>query len=404
MSGLVSEEVKLRYNLRYMSKIALAGRMAGLNESVTLALNARAKQLAAEGRTIYNLTAGELATDTPEFIQEAVAQVLDRNKYTPVAGLPELRQSIAAEARVFYGLDWIQAENVVVTGGAKPALYGSLLALLNPGDEVILPMPAWGSFTSLIELAGGVVVPVPLTDSFDLDPAAVAAAVSPRTKAIILNSPSNPTGAVFSKSSLRAVAESLQGKAVTVIADDMYTKLVYDDDFTAVPACGFEQLIIINGFSKSQALTGWRIGYCIAETAVAEAVTGILSHVTGNASLPAQYAALAAMERHDRPPVATIESLQRQRRLVAEALDDVSQVKYHLPGGAFYFFIDIRGLTTDSAAWCEELLIETGVALVPGEAFGAPGFARLTFVTDEATLAAALEQLQKFITKGVQKS
>ncbi len=382
-----------------MTKIVLADRMAALDESVTLALNARAKQLAAEGKTIYNLTAGELATDTPEFIQAAVAKKLIFNKYTPVAGLPELRTSIAEEAKSFYGLDWITTENVVVTGAAKPALYGSLMALLNPGDEVILPVPIWGSYNSLIELAGGTVIAVPLTDTFDLDPTAIASKISARTKAIIINSPSNPTGAVFSHTALTGLAEVLKGSSITVIADDIYTKLVYEADITLVPTCGFDQLIIISGFSKSQALTGWRIGYCIAEKAVAAGVTSILSHITGNAALPSQYAALAAMEHHDQPPASTLATLQRQRQIVAQALDLVPQLKYHLPAGAFYFFIDIRAITSDSALWCERLLAETGVALVPGEAFSAPGFVRLTFVTDEAVLTAALEQLSKFVVQ-----
>jgi len=371
-----------------------------MSESATLALNARAKQLAAEGKTIYNLTAGELASDTPEYIQTAVAKTLELNKYTPVAGLPALRQAIAEEARKFYGLEWIEAGNVIVTGGAKPALYASLLALINPGDEVIVPIPVWVSYNHLIELAGGVVVEVPLTDDFDLDPAAIAAKITPRTKAVLINSPHNPTGAIFSKAALEQLAQALKDSDVTVISDDIYCKLVYEDDFTLVPTCGFERIVIINGFSKSQALTGWRIGYVIAELSIAEAVTSLLSHITGNAAVPSQQAALAAMALHDKPPAETIETLKRQRLLTHEALEAIPGLKHHMPGGAFYVFIDLRGITENSAEWCERLLVETGVALVPGEAFSAPGFARLTFVTDEATLTKALELISDFVSKG----
>ncbi len=384
-----------------MTKIVLADRLGSLNESATLALNARAKQLAAEGKTIYNLTAGELAADTPEFIQQAVGKKLHLNKYTAVAGLPELRESIARESRDFYGLDWIKAENVVVTGAAKPALYTSLLVLINPGDEVIVPTPMWVTYKDVIELVGGVVIEVPLTEDFDLDPAAIADKITDRTKAILINSPHNPTGAIFSKATLDELAKILQGRPVTVIADDIYNKLVFEADFTAVPTCGFEQLLIINGFSKSQALTGWRIGYCIAPAPVIAAISSILSHTSGNASLPAQYAALAAMERHDRPPAETLATLERQRNMVRTTLDTIPGLQYHLPGGAFYFFIDVRSVTDNSAEWCEELLMQTGVALVPGEAFSAPGFARLSFVTDEATLVAAFEQLKKFMIGGM---
>ena len=380
-----------------MNDIALAGRMDLIQESATLALNARAKSLAAEGKTIYNLTAGELGTDTPDYIQKAVAKTLKLNKYTPVAGLPELRLAIAGEASTWYGLDWIQPKNVVVSAGAKPALYAVLLALINPGDEVIVPVPAWVSYIHLIELVGGVVVPVPLTEDFDIDAQAVKNNLSERTKAILVNSPHNPTGAIFSKAALMDLKEVLNGKDITVIADDIYAKLVYDDSFTLVPTIGFEQVVIINGFSKSQALTGWRIGYVIASEPVAQAVTGLLSHITGNAAVPSQQAALAAMAHHDRPPAETLNTLRAQRRQVDTALKGVDGLSYHLPGGAFYFFLDVRGLTDSSAAWCEQLLTTTGVALVAGEAFLAPGFARLTFSADGYTLSKALEKITEFV-------
>lgn len=387
----------MRYN--GCMSIELAARLEGLDESVTLALNAQAKELQRAGKTVYNLTAGELAGDTPDYIATAVAGTLTANKYTPVAGMPELRESLAAETREQYGLDWIKTENVVITGGAKPALYASLLALLNPGDEVILPTPAWVSYNHLIGLTGATVVPAPLTTQFDIDPAVILAKVTPRTKAILLNSPHNPTGAIFSKAALTKLAKALKNSDIMIIADDIYSKLVYDDSFTLVPSCGFKNVIIINGFSKSQALTGWRIGYCIADVKVAAAMTRLLSHMMGNASLPAQNAALTALKRHDKPPAATLAALTKQRQLVVKALNDTPPIKCYRPGGAFYVFFDIRSLTDDSAAWCEQLLRETGVALVPGEAFSAPGFVRLTFVADPAVLRPALKLIKKFVSE-----
>jgi aspartate aminotransferase len=220
--------------------------------------------------------------------------------------------------------------------------------------------------------------------------------MTPRTKAILLNSPHNPTGAIFSKAALTKLAEALIGSGITMLSDDIYAKLVYDDSFTPVPACGFEKLVIINGFSKSQALTGWRIGYCIASAEVAAAMTRLLSHTMGNASLPAQQAALTALTRHDKPPASTLAALKRQRTLVVDALNSAPGITCPLPGGAFYVFFDIRAITDDSAGWCERLLDETGVALVPGEAFGAPGFVRLTFVADPAVLKPALERIKEF--------
>jgi aspartate/methionine/tyrosine aminotransferase len=378
----------------------LASRLDGLDESATMALNARAKQLQQSGKTIYNLTAGELASDTPEYIRSSVAQVLERNKYTAVAGLPELREAIADQAGKLYGLDWIEAGNVTVTAGAKPALYTSLLSIIDPGDEVIVPVPAWVSYRHLIDLVGGVVVEVPLTEDFDIDPAAIKAKLSSKTKAIIINSPHNPTGAIFSKPALEGLAKTLKGSGVTVIADDIYAKLIYSDDFTYVPTCGFEKLIIINGFSKSQALTGWRIGYCITDNEVAGAIAKLLSHTMGNASVPSQHAALAAMSRNDTPPAETTALLKKHLELVERTLDDCKPLSYKRPGGAFYVFIDLRAITKNSAQWCEQLLEETGVALVPGEAFSAPGFARLSFVADEDTLKGALVEIRKFVKGG----
>lgn len=382
-----------------MLQIKLADRLKDLNESATLALNARAKQMVAEGKTVYNLTAGELAIDTPDYIQKAVAANLSHNKYTPVAGLPELRQQLASHVRDYYGLNWIQPANVVVSAATKPAMYAAMLALLNPGDEVIVPTPAWGSHIELVKIAGGKPVEVPLTDDYDLDVPAIEAKLTPKTKAVLINSPHNPTGSIFSESSLKRLAEALSKRDIYVIADDIYTQLVYANDFILVPKAGFEKVIIISGFSKSQALTGWRIGYLIAETEIAQAVTVILSHIAGNAPITGQYAAMAALQRQDKPPAGTVELLKRHYEIVVHELDNVPGLKHNSPGGAFYIFLDLRDLTDNSAQWCEALLTEAGVALVPGEAFMAPGFARLTFVTDEDTLRKALAAIKAFVER-----
>lgn len=384
-----------------MSQIKLADRMDRLTESATMALNARAKQLAAEGKTIYNLTAGELAANTPDYIQEHVATILHENKYTAVAGLMELRQAIAANARDFYNLDWIQAANVVVTSGTKPALLGTFLALINPGDEVIMPIPTWVSYNHLIELADGVVVEVPLTEKFDLDVNAILAAINPKTKAILLNSPNNPTGAIFSESALRELSATLfvDHPNIVVFSDDIYGKLIYQAGYVPTPSCGFKNVVILNGFSKSQALTGWRIGYVIAEEPVAKAIANVLSHAMANAAVPSQQAALVASQRGDQPPQSTLDTLHKQHKMVVEALSGIQGLHFQIPGGAFYFFLDVHELSKSSEQWCEDLLNETGVALVPGEAFSAPGYARLSFVTEETVLAEALKLIKQFATK-----
>ena len=380
-----------------MTQGLLADRLGRLAESSTLALNARVKQMVASGQAIFNLTAGELDSDTPVYIQKAVAGTLALNKYTPVAGTPALREAIALHANSFYAPHVFAPAEVVVTGGAKPALSGAFLALLNPGDEVIVPTPAWVSYRHLIELAGGIVVPVPLTKHWDLDVEAIAASLTPRTKAIIVNSPQNPTGSVFSGPAMKALSKLLAGLPVVVIADDIYAKLVFTPSYRPISTYNFnpDRLVIINGFSKSQALTGWRIGYLLAPVAIAEAVTKLLSHSNGNAPVPGQQAALAALAAGDVPEM--LGTLKERRDLVANTLKDIPEITFELPGGAFYFLLDLQAVTRDTLLWCEKLLADYHVALVPGEAFDAPGYARLSFAASNDTLEGGIAGIKKCV-------
>lgn len=384
-----------------MVRDKLALRTATLTESATLALNAKAKSMAASGKTIYNLTAGELATETPINIQVAVSKKLNQNKYTPVAGLADLRQSIADYAKQYYGLDWINKDNIVVTSGAKPALYATFLSLINPGDEVIVLTPAWVSYVDLIQLVGGVVVPVALTETYDLDIDKISKAFTSKTKAIIINSPNNPTGSVYSKESLKAVSKIVNKSDITVISDDIYSKLIFVDDYFLPAKAGFNDLVVISGFSKSQSLTGWRIGYLIAKEPIAKAATKFLSHITGNAPLPSQIAGIEAMAKNDSPPAETINSLKDNRKILIEGLSKIPGIKFNIPSGAFYVYLDLRALTDNSLNWCEDLLNETGVAIVPGDAFLTPGYARLTFSGDSIILKKALKELNNFVLQGV---
>ncbi|HCM51696.1 TPA: hypothetical protein DIS56_00985 [Candidatus Saccharibacteria bacterium] len=380
-------------------KKLLSGRIASLEESATLALNAKVKQMQAEGREVFNLTAGELDFSTPDYIQKSVAGQLDQNKYTAAAGLPGLRQAIAQYENKRLGLSSIEAANIVVTAGAKTGLYGLLQVLLNPGDEVILPIPAWVSYVHMITLAGGQAIPVPLTPKADLDAETIKKSLTPKTKLIIINSPHNPTGAVFSKKALTNLARTIKGKPVMVISDEIYATLTYGKQFVSIAELGLplKQTLIINGFSKSQALTGWRIGYAVAPTEIASALTSFLSHATGNAALPGQLAALAALKKNNQPQGLGV--LKKRERLVETQLKKTKAIRFSPPGGAFYFWLDIRSLTKNSTNWCEQLLHKTGVALVPGDAFFAPGFARLSFAADEKVLAEAMQRLRQFVEK-----
>lgn len=382
-----------------MSSIKTSELSSGLEESATLALNTKAKEMAASGRKIYNFTAGEPSTDTPDYVKEYVAGKLDQNHYTSVAGLPELRQSIAEHCRKFYMADWIESDNVMVAAGGKPGLYLSLLAILNPGDEVILPSPAWVSYKYLIEVAGGKVVEVPLGENFDLDVLAIKAKITDKTKIIIINSPNNPTGSIYSPETLAGLADLLAETSIAILADDMYSKLVFKDTYKPITNFGFKNLVISNGFSKSQALTGWRIGYIIADPKIIKASIKLQSHLLGNVSNLSQYAALAGLAQDDNPPM--LKELKQNRDLVIAKLQEIPKIKFTPPDGAFYTFIDIRQIAANSMDWCKKLLQEKGVALIPGEAFSAPGYVRLSFTPDEQTLSEGLEKIKEFIEEGL---
>jgi len=367
---------------------------SGLEESATLALNARVKQMAKDGLTVFNFTAGELPCDTPEYIRNYVTGKLDQNKYTAVNGLPQLREDIAKYARNFYNQGWIKTENVVVCPSVKPGIWASVTATLNPGDEIILPTPTWVSYKHIVHIAGLKLVQTRLSDNFDLDIDDIKSKITGKTKAILLNSPQNPTGAIYSQEKINQLVTLSNENNITVISDEIYSKLVFDPVFKPVSSFDFNNLIILDGFSKSQALTGWRIGFIIAPENIAKACTKILSHVMGNASIISQYAAIAALEKDNKPVM--FKELEANLEFACNKLNEIKKIKYVKPSGAFYIFLDIREMTQESLKWCEDLLQKKGVALVPGEAFDAPGFARMSFSADPEIIAQGLDLLKEY--------
>lgn len=368
--------------------------VAGLEESATLALNARVKEMASSGKEIYNLTAGELSCDTPQYIQDYVSDKLDQNKYTPVNGLPELRKAIAKYAKEFYKQEWINEENVVVSPSVKPGIWASLVSMVNPGDEIILPSPTWVSYKHIIHLAGAKLISTGLDTNFDLDINDIRSKITEKTKIIILNSPQNPTGAVYSPDKISQLVELSNEHNITILSDEIYSRLVFDPKFKPVSSFSFNNLVILDGFSKSQALSGWRIGYIIAPSNIAKACTKILSHTMGNASVISQYAGLAALGNNNKPVM--FDELKSNLELACDKLDKIDKIKYVKPAGAFYIFLDIRQMSARSLEWCEDLLQKKGVALVPGEAFNAPGFARISFSAHSAVISQALDLLKEY--------
>ena len=367
-----------------------------LHESATIALNTEVQTMQQNGINILNLTAGELDFETPQQIQEYVIREIHRNKYTPTLGLPELRTRIAEDVKKTYHWD-VHSKNIAVTTGAKQALYTLFQVILNKGDEVIIPTPTWVSYEYQVMLADGTPVFIPLVKNYDLDITAIKKAITPKTRAVIINSPHNPTGAVFSPKSLRALAKLLSGKEIFIIADDIYNTLLYTEEYAPVTTYLSDRtyLALINGFSKSHALTGWRIGYLVADTRVIEGINRIQGHATGNTSLMSQLAALGSY--NFKITSSFLKTLQKRKTIGEKLLNEIPRISFHSPSGAFYFFVDIKKVDTDSVRFCERLLKEQHVAIVPGEAFHAPGFVRISFACDEKTLAAALKRIHTHI-------
>jgi aspartate aminotransferase len=378
--------------------LKLSKRLDLLAESTTISLNAKAEAMRKQGVAVYNLTVGELDFATPPSIQRAVAKRLSDNKYTHTLGLIELRTAIAKDVFDFYDMA-CTPDQVAVTTGAKQALSNIFQILCNAKDEVIIPTPSWVSYEPEVLLAGGVPKFVPLTSRFDLDVEQIRLAISPNTKAILINSPHNPTGSVFSQKSLKAFAKLIDENNLYAVVDDIYGKLLYTDSY--VPLSKYlkdkEKLVIINGFSKSHALTGWRIGYMVASTKIIEANNRLQSHITGNPSIISQYAGLEAVARKSITS-SFIKTLRRRKDLTESLLKEIPGIAFTSPQGAFYFFIDISKIDKDDVSFAEALLCQSQVAVVPGSAFRAPGYIRISFACDQSVIKKAIQNLKLFIS------
>jgi aspartate/methionine/tyrosine aminotransferase len=386
-------------------------RVAAITESATLAVDAKAKALKAAGEDVIVFGAGEPDFPTPEYAVEAAAaacRVPANHRYTPAAGLPELRQDIAEKTKRDSGYD-VRAAQVLVTNGGKHALYNACTTLLDPGDEVLLPAPYWTTYPEPIRLAGGVpvVLPTDLTSGFKVTVDQLEAATTDRTKLLVFVSPNNPTGSVYAPSAVEEIGRWAAERGLWVITDEIYEHLVYDDhEFASMPVLVPEladRTVVLNGVAKTYAMTGWRVGWMIGSDDVVAAATNLQSHSTSNVANVSQRAALAAIEggldhvHHMR------EVFDRRRRRMTELLGAIPGVECPLPEGAFYTFPSFEGAlaargfrsTLDLAT---AVLEEAKVAIVPGEAFGAPGYARLSFALGDDDLVEGIERLHRFLT------
>ena len=392
----------------------LSATLARVKPSPTVALTGQVAALKAEGRDIIGLGAGEPDFDTPENIKAAARAAMDagRTKYTPVDGIAELKEAIVAKFQRDNGLSYTAAQVSVGTGG-KQVLYNALMATLNPGDEVIIPAPYWVSYPDMVLLAGGepVTVPCGIETGFKMTAAQLDAAITPKTKWLIFNSPSNPTGAGYSRDELKALTDVLMRHPhVWVLSDDMYEHLVYGD-FTFCTPCEvepglYDRTLVVNGVSKAYAMTGWRIGYAAGPEELIKAMRKVQGQSTSNPCSISQWAAVEALNGTQDLIAPHNELFVRRRDLVVEMLNAVEGIECPVPEGAFYVYPSIAGvigkstqggtLIENDEVFCAELLQQTGVAVVFGAAFGVSPHFRVSYATSDEALKEACTRIQTF--------
>jgi aspartate aminotransferase len=382
----------------------LTKRIESLSESLTIAISTLAGELKAEGKDILSFSAGEPDFATPKVIKDAAFKALNDNytRYTAVAGLPELLRAIAHKLKRDNNLDY-KEENILVSNGAKHSLFNIFQALIQEGDEVIIPSPYWVTYPELVTYSGGKSVIIKTDDSsgFKITPKQLKEAITKKTKLLILTTPSNPTGALYSRSEIEALADVLKGSDILVISDEMYEKLVYDGEFIAVASISddmFKRTITVNGLSKSVAMTGWRFGYMASvNDELNKAVRKLQSQSTSNINSITQIAAITALDGSaDEDIEAMRVEFKKRRDIAVELINSSGKLSVIRPDGAFYLFINIQNVTLDSMEFSKRLLQEKGVAVVPGVGFGSEGYVRFSFATDEDTIREGINRIVDF--------
>lgn len=376
--------------------------------SPTLAVDAKAKALAAEGKDVCGFGAGEPDFDTPEFIKEACIKALrdGKTKYAPAAGVPRLRELLAEKYRTENGVQGVRPEQVVVSPGGKFSCYLAILSVISPGDEVIIPAPYWVSYPEMVKLAGGVpkVIFAGQEADFKITPEQLKAAITPKTRLVILNSPSNPTGAVYTREELEALTDCVLASENTyLMSDEIYEYLLYDGATHHSPASfsaeAADRVITVSGFAKTFSMTGWRLGTLVAPPVIAKAVAALQSQTTSNATTFAQFGAIAALEQPQASRDAVAAMLQvfdRRRILLLEGLRAIPGIECARAQGAFYLFPKIESFGLDANTFADRLLDAEQVAVVPGGGFGAEGYMRLSYATSDAIIERGLERLKRF--------
>ena len=381
----------------------LAARLEQVTPSLTLTIDAKAKAMKADGMDVISFSVGEPDFDTPVHIRAAAAAALEAGKtrYGATAGEMRLREVIAQKLQrdnqLCYG-----AENIIVTNGGKQSLYNVLMATIDPGDEVIIPAPYWLSYPEMVKLAGGtpIVVPTTVEANFKITPEQLRQAITPRTKFFILNSPSNPTGMVYTPDEIRAIAQVIVEQDIWVISDEIYEKILYDGaEHLSIGAASpevFERTIVSSGFAKTYAMTGWRVGFLAAPVPILKAVSTIQGHSTSNVCTFAQYGAIAAYDSPQDCVQEMVQAFAQRRQVILDLLNAIPGISCPKPYGAFYVLADISKLGMKSLDFCNALLEEQQVAAVPGLAFGTEGCIRLSYATSVENIERGIDRLAVF--------
>ncbi|NCR78314.1 MAG: pyridoxal phosphate-dependent aminotransferase [Microcystis aeruginosa K13-06] len=382
----------------------LASRVNQVTPSLTLAIDSLAKEMKKNGEDVCSFSAGEPDFDTPTHIKAAAKKALDEGKtrYGPAAGEPGLRKAIAEKLLRDNQLAY-NADNVIVTNGGKQSLYNLIMALIEAGDEVIIPAPYWLSYPEMVTLAGGtsVIVNTSLENQYKITPEQLEAAITPKTKLFVLNSPSNPTGIVYTPEEIAALAKIVVEKDILVVSDEIYEKILYDGAIhRSIASFGpeiFQRSIISNGFAKAFSMTGWRVGYIAGPVEIVKAMTKIQSHSTSNVCTFAQYGAIAALESPQDCIEEMVKAFSERRQYILERVRGIPGLNCPTPNGAFYVFIDISQTGLKSRDFCQKLLETQKVAAIPGIAFGADDCIRLSYATDLKTIEKGFDRLDQFI-------
>ncbi len=380
-------------------------RAKSVEGSSTLAITARAKELKAQGCDVVNFAAGEPDFDTPDFIKKAAIEAIEKGftKYTPSIGTLDLRKAIANKFQTDNNLSYDPATQIVVSCGAKHSLYNLMQALVEQGDEVLIPMPYWVSYPQMVKLAGATpkFLETSAENEFKITSDQLEENISPNTKVLILNSPSNPTGSVYSKQELEAIAAVCVKRNIFVVSDEIYEKICYTDEpYTSLASLNkdiFNLTVTVNGVSKAYSMTGWRIGFFGASKEIAQNVKKIQDHSTSNPSSISQMAALAALKG----PVNNLEDMKKEfvkrRDFILKCLDKIPEISYIYPKGAFYVFCNVSKLGEDSVSIAKEILDKTNVACIPGQGFGADQYIRLSFATSTERIEEGIRRISEWV-------